>query len=165
MAQGTCGTDVTRAIAALLLVAVLAAHYAHAQPPTADKSIAKDRIFRLSAGKTVAKPVKLGFFGTIFHLILEQVNDTKSAYNQISDLVGNQFTDDNVVTPEPEPVNGTTTESTKISRQEFLKILDRNLKGLARLRALEWREARKDSWANLQGYKNELFGEQKSGKR
>lgn len=29
-------------------------------------------------------------------LNLQQINDTKSAYNQISDLVGNQFTDDNV---------------------------------------------------------------------
>ncbi|KAI5640542.1 hypothetical protein NE865_07087 [Phthorimaea operculella] len=111
-------------------------------PPTAENSIAKDRIFRLSAGKSVAKPVQLGFFGTIFHLILEQINDTKSAYNQVSELLGNQFTDDNAPTSTPDPTgNETTTESTKISRQEFLKILDRNLKGLARLRALEWREA------------------------
>ncbi|VVC87488.1 unnamed protein product [Leptidea sinapis] len=41
----------------------------------------------------------------------------------------------------------TTTESNKITRQEFLKILDRNLKGLARLRSLEWREAKKESIA------------------
>lgn len=44
---------------------------------------------------------------------------------------------------EPDPANNGTTESTTISRSEFLKILDRNLKGLARLRSLEWREARK----------------------
>lgn len=32
--------------------------------------------------------------------VFQQINDTKSAYNQISDLVGNQFTDDNVSMPE-----------------------------------------------------------------
>lgn len=42
----------------------------------------------------------------------------------------------------PKPNNGTA-EAAKITRAEFLKILDRNFKGLARLRNLEWREARK----------------------
>lgn len=50
-----------------------------------------------------------------------------------------------VVTKAPDP-NSDTTQTPKISRQEFLKILDRNLKGLARLRDLEWREARKVSY-------------------
>ncbi|XP_026319418.1 uncharacterized protein LOC113229942 [Hyposmocoma kahamanoa] len=165
MAQGSRG--VVTGLAALLAVAIAAQHLtAHAQTPTtAEKSIAKDRTFRLSAGRKEAQAPKWGFFGTIFHLILEQINDTKSAYNQISDLVGNQFTDDNTVTPEPNPSNDGSTETPKISRQEFLNILDRNLKGLARLRALEWREARKDSWKNLQGYKDELFGSKRSGRK
>lgn len=47
------------------------------------------------------------------------------------------------VTTTPDPSNNGTTESPKITRAEFLKILDRNLKGLSRLRNLEWREAKK----------------------
>lgn len=48
-----------------------------------------------------------------------------------------------VVPTEADPNNNGTTETPKISRAEFLRILDRNLKGLARLRNLEWREAKK----------------------
>ncbi|CAG4978906.1 unnamed protein product [Parnassius apollo] len=137
-----------------------------AQPPTADASINKDRALRLvslKAGKNVAKTPQRGFFGTIFNLIVEQINDTKSAYNQISDLVNNQFADNDVVRPSPNATAATngTTEAPKITRAEFLKILDRNLKGLARLRSLEWREAKKDSWANLNNYKNEIFSDRK----
>lgn len=44
--------------------------------------------------------------------------------------------------PPPTDNNGTT-ESPKITRSEFLKIIDRNLKGLNRLRNLEWKEAKK----------------------
>ncbi|KAH9636544.1 hypothetical protein HF086_014805 [Spodoptera exigua] len=71
------------------------------QPSTADEIIEKDRNARQSAtraGRHVAGTPKRGFFGTIFHVILEQINDTKSAYNQISDLVNSQFADDNVST-------------------------------------------------------------------
>uniref|UniRef100_A0A2H1VWI8 SFRICE_025092 n=1 Tax=Spodoptera frugiperda TaxID=7108 RepID=A0A2H1VWI8_SPOFR len=125
-----------------------------------DEIIEKDRNARQSAiraGRHVAGAPKRGFFGTIFHVILEQINDTKSAYNQISDLVNNQFADDNAVTTTPDPSNNGTTESPKITRAEFLKILDRNLKGLSRLRNLEWREAKKDSAANIRMYKDEIF--------
>ncbi|CAK1601989.1 unnamed protein product [Parnassius mnemosyne] len=138
-----------------------------AQPPTADASINKDRALRLvslRAGKNVATTPKRGFFGTIFNLIVEQINDTKSAYTQISDLVNNQFAENDIVTPTSNATaasNGTT-EAPKITRAEFLKILDRNLKGLARLRSLEWREAKKDSWANLDNYKNEIFSQRKA---
>ncbi|XP_013135306.1 PREDICTED: uncharacterized protein LOC106100808 isoform X2 [Papilio polytes] len=139
---------------------------AAAQPPTADASISKDRALRyvtLKAGKNVATTPQRGFFGTIFSLIVEQINDTKSAYNQISGLVNNQFAD-NDDKSKPKPNNGTA-EAAKITRAEFLKILDRNFKGLARLRNLEWREARKDSWANLVEYKNEIFSGKKARNR
>ncbi|CAH2050365.1 unnamed protein product, partial [Iphiclides podalirius] len=145
------------ALSALLIATVLILP-ATAQPPTADASINKDRTLRLvsiKAGKNVAKTPQKGFFGTIFGLILEQINDTKSAYSQISELVNNQFVDDNAAPP-LNTTNGTS-DATKITIGEFLKILDRNLKGLARLRNLEWREARKDSWTNLVNYKNEVF--------
>ncbi|XP_063821312.1 uncharacterized protein LOC135071455 [Ostrinia nubilalis] len=154
-------------LAALMVVTIMAPHFS-AQPPTAEKSIEKDRTQRqaaVKAGKQVATTPKWGFFGTIFHLILEQINDTKSAYTQISDLLTNQFVDDNAVTNSPAPSTNGSTETPKISRQEFLKILDRNLKGLARLRNLEWREAKKDSMANLRGYKDEIFRGKKSSKR
>lgn len=52
------------------------------------------------------------------------------------------------VTTTPDPSNNGTTESPKITRAEFLKILDRNLKGLSRLRNLEWREAKKVYFLN-----------------
>ncbi|XP_052757601.1 uncharacterized protein LOC113518452 [Galleria mellonella] len=158
------------ALTTLVIIATIAPHFS-AQPPSADKAIDKDRIYRQTAvksGKNVATAPKWGFFGTIFHLILEQINDTKSAYNQISDLVNNQFSDDNAITMPPETVNGTT-QTPKISRSEFLKILERNLKGLVRLRNLEWREAKKDSMTNLREYKDEIFrgrknvGERKKG--
>ncbi|XP_022129362.1 uncharacterized protein LOC111003258 [Pieris rapae] len=150
-------------LGSILIVAVIAT-LANAQPPTADESIGRDRIQRqssLRAGKSVAIKPKWGFFGTIFNVILEQINDTKSAYNQISELVNNQFVDEKEVIPPPDESNNATTPSPKITRKEFLNILDRNLKGLARLRNLEWREAKKDSWNNLQGYWNELFGDKK----
>ncbi|XP_059050441.1 uncharacterized protein LOC131845399 [Achroia grisella] len=146
------------ALAALVIIAIIAPHFT-AHPPSADKAIDKDRLYRQTAvksGKNVANTPKWGFFGTIFHLILEQINDTKSAYNQISDLVNNQFTDDNTITVSPDTVNGTT-QAPKISRSEFLNILERNLKGLVRLRNLEWREARKDTMTNLRQYKDEIF--------
>lgn len=142
-----------------LMIIALVTSQLTSQPSTADKSINRDRITRKAPVNTRsihAKP-KWGFFGTIFHLILEQVNDTKSAYNQISDLVNNQFSDDKRP-PQPTTASNGTTETPRISRAEFLNILDRNLKGLRRLRDLEWREAWKDSKANLVGYKNEAFG-------
>ncbi|XP_045510649.1 uncharacterized protein LOC123705715 isoform X2 [Colias croceus] len=151
-------------LASILIVGVIAT-VVTAQPPLADESIGKDRALRQSsirAGKSVAVKPKWGFFGTIFNVILEQINDTKSAYTQISDLVNNQFVDDKAVTMPPDPSNNGTTKPPQITRQEFLKILDRNLKGLARLRNLEWREAKKDSWSNLQGYWGELFGSKKT---
>ncbi|XP_049692229.2 uncharacterized protein LOC110374068 isoform X1 [Helicoverpa armigera] len=137
-----------------------------AQPPTADEVIEKDRTARqaaVRAGRHIAVAPKRGFFGTIFHVILEQINDTKSAYNQISELVNNQFADENAVTSPPDPSLNGTTETPKITRAEFLKILDRNLKGLNRLRNLEWREAKKDSAANIRLYKEELFKGKKTG--
>nr|XP_034831263.1 uncharacterized protein LOC117988250 [Maniola hyperantus]XP_034831272.1 uncharacterized protein LOC117988250 [Maniola hyperantus]XP_034831281.1 uncharacterized protein LOC117988250 [Maniola hyperantus] len=151
-------------LAAFITVAVVA-HLVAAQPPLADESIGKDKAIRQSlirAGKNVATKPKWGFFGTVFNLILEQINDTKSAYNQVSDLVNNQFVNENAVTVTPDTSTNGTTETPKITRTEFLRILDRNLKGLARLRNLEWREARKDSWSNIQGYWNEVFAGKKS---
>ncbi|XP_075972143.1 uncharacterized protein LOC142973976 [Anticarsia gemmatalis] len=136
-----------------------------AQLSTADELIEKDRAARhllFKTGNDVAGNPKRGFFGTIFHVILEQINDTKSAYNQISELVSNQFADENAVTSAPDPSNNGTTETPKITRSEFLRILDRNLKGLSRLRNLEWREARKDTAANLKAYKDEIFRAKKS---
>lgn len=41
------------------------------------------------------------------------------------------------------PSTNGTTPTPRITRAEFLKILERNLIGLARLRNLEWREAKK----------------------
>ncbi|XP_045528245.1 uncharacterized protein LOC123716516 [Pieris brassicae] len=154
-------------LASILIVAVIAT-LANAQPPTAEESIGQDRFQRQSsvrAGKSAAIKPKWGFFGTIFSVILEEINDTKSAYNQISELVNNQFVDEKVVIPPPDKSNNGTSPSPKITRKEFLNILDRNLKGLARLRNLEWREAKKDSWNNIQGYWNELFGDKKKRTR
>ncbi|XP_041975268.1 uncharacterized protein LOC121730332 [Aricia agestis] len=148
----------------VVLAVAAAAPMAAAQRNTADSSIAKDRVFRqsvLSTGKNVPAKPKWGFFGTIFTVILEQINETKSAYNQISDLVNNNFADDNAV-PATTDATTNTTEATKITRKEFLQILDRNLKGLARLRNLEWREAKKDSRANLKEYWNEIFSGKKT---
>ncbi|CAH0724837.1 unnamed protein product, partial [Brenthis ino] len=152
------------ALTTLIIAAV--ALLVSAQPPLANESIGKDKALRgslLRAGKNVATKPKWGFFGTVFNLIVEQINDTKSAYSQISDLVNKQFIDDNqAVTGTPDKPNNGTTESPKITRSEFLRIIDRNLKGLARLRNLEWRESKKDSWSNVQGYWNEIFAGKKS---
>ncbi|KAJ8736391.1 hypothetical protein PYW08_007047 [Mythimna loreyi] len=146
------------ALVAIVFVAIISPCFS-ALPSTADDVIEKDRTARQSAiraGRHIAVAPKRGFFGTIFHVILEQINDTKSAYNQISELVNNQFADENAVTAPPDPSNNAT-EAPIITRAEFLKILDRNLKGLSRLRNLEWREAKKDSAANIRIYKDEIF--------
>ncbi|GBP60787.1 Mariner Mos1 transposase [Eumeta japonica] len=162
---GASRRNMSRVRGAVLVVLMVAlAVQLTAQPPTAEEAIARDRTARqaaVKAGRLVATKPKWGFFGTIFHLILEQVNDTKSAYNQISDLVNSQFSDNDPTTTLP-PDSNATTRAPKITRAEFLKILDRNLKGLQRLRSLEWREAMKDSMANLRGYKNEIFGKKAS---
>ncbi|XP_063395231.1 uncharacterized protein LOC134680112 [Cydia fagiglandana] len=165
----TIGKRAVTVLAAITIIAVAVPCFT-AQPPSADESPAKDRTIRqaVQARKRVAQTPKWGFFGTIFHVILEQVNDTKSAYNQISDLVNGQFTDDQpgvTAAPAPDPADNGTTPTPKISRAEFLKILERNLKGLQRLRQLEWREAKKDSMANIQRYKEEIFGGKKPRKR
>ncbi|KAJ0182553.1 hypothetical protein K1T71_001922 [Dendrolimus kikuchii] len=162
MAPGAQGFMFTTLVAVAVIAIVI-----QAQPRTADQAIQKDKVIRqvaIKAGYPVARKPKWGFFGTIFSLILEQINDTKSAYNQISDLVNNQFVPDNAVTTQPVTINGTT-ETPKITRAEFLNILDRNLKGLARLRNLEWREAKKDSAANLGAYKDEVFRGKKARNR
>ncbi|KAI8438449.1 hypothetical protein MSG28_010960 [Choristoneura fumiferana] len=94
--QTTMGRRGITVLAALTIIAVVLPCFT-GQPPTAEESIGKDRNLRQTAdkiGKRVAHTPKWGFFGTIFHLILEQVNDTKSAYTQISDLVNGQFSDD-----------------------------------------------------------------------
>ncbi|CAG9796641.1 unnamed protein product [Diatraea saccharalis] len=155
MAQGA-----RRALLATLMVTVVVVPHFTAQPPSVDKSIEKDRTNRQSAikaGRQVATTPKWGFFGTIFHLILEQINDTKSAYNQINEEVNSRFSNDNSLKKMPQAATNGSTEAPKLSRTEFLKVLDRNLKGLARLRNLEWREAKKDTLTNLRGYKDEIF--------
>ncbi|XP_053617377.1 uncharacterized protein LOC128679276 [Plodia interpunctella] len=154
-------------LCSFMIIAIIAPHFT-AEPPTADQSINKDRTNRqaaIKAGKRVPTTPKWGFFGTVFHLILEQINDTKSAYSQISELVNNQFADDNAVNKAANSNSNDTTEAPKISRAEFLKILDRNLKGLARLRNLENRIAKEDSMKNLRRYKDEIFGKKNQNRR
>lgn len=141
-----------------LFIAIVSPHVP-IQPLTADIT-EKNRSARhllFKSVNNVSQTAERGFLGTIFNIISEQINDIKSAYSQITDLVSKQFIDENVVTLAPDLSDNVTTKAPRLTRREFLRILDRNLKGLARLRNLEWREAMKDSSANLKAYKEEIF--------
>ncbi|XP_065158734.1 uncharacterized protein [Atheta coriaria] len=102
---------------------------------------------------------KPGFFRTLFSVVFDQYNDTKYTINKISSLVNDNFLPENappVVSTTPSSIDpnvSTTKAPYKITRSEFNRIVQRNLRGLARLYNIELRDALKQSDKNWAEYK------------
>lgn len=121
--------------------------------------------YRRAIGK--AKP---GFFWTLGSSIFQQFNETKNAYQQIRRLLNDQFLDERrpakispptTTSPPPTGTGPTTTTTTtqapfKITRNEFNRILMRNLRGLVRLYNLELDAANKQSVINRAEFNKQL---------
>ncbi|XP_068083507.1 uncharacterized protein [Anabrus simplex] len=98
-----------------------------------------------------AKGNKAGIFALLNQLIAETQNDTRSAYRQITDILNENIVDEKTLmsTTPPPAVNGTTEEPPIIlTRQQLLRVLRRNLRGLTRLFNQEVDMAVKDSNRN-----------------
>ncbi|CAH2006575.1 unnamed protein product [Acanthoscelides obtectus] len=85
-----------------------------------------------------------GFFKTLFSVMFEQWNDTKNTIQSVNKQVNDNFLPEDYV-PTPPPKDSNTTEPFRITRKEFNKIIQRNLRGIRRLYDLELKEALKQS--------------------
>ncbi|XP_018561406.1 uncharacterized protein LOC108903650 isoform X1 [Anoplophora glabripennis] len=96
--------------------------------------------------RAIKKP---GFFRTLFSVIYEQWNDTKNTFGTINNLINDNFLPDNApvteATTPSDPNASTTAAPYKISRKEFNRIVQRNLKGLQRLYNIELQDALQQS--------------------
>ncbi|XP_060531246.1 uncharacterized protein LOC132704926 [Cylas formicarius] len=108
-----------------------------------------NQVYVIRPKRATRKP---GFFRTLFQVTMEQFRDTKDTYRKVNDMINDNFLPENVpvtTTPRVESNNATTTAAPyKITRSEFNKIIQRNVKGLARLFNIELREALKQSDKN-----------------
>ncbi|KAL3265263.1 hypothetical protein HHI36_009477 [Cryptolaemus montrouzieri] len=95
---------------------------------------------------------KQGFIKTLFQVGFEQWADTQNTLNKISKMLNDNFLPENAASTTP----SSTTESSdpnvttkkppyRITRSEFMKILNRNVKGLRRLFDIELKEALQQS--------------------
>jgi len=116
--------------------------------------------------RAVLKP--LGFFGKIAYmggLLFQQYNDTTSSFSRIRDILNDQFSDTATKGPKVEQSTSepgeTTTERYRISRAEFGKIVNRNLRGLQKLMRIELADAKNQSRYTKQEYAKELFDQLK----
>ncbi|XP_044730466.1 uncharacterized protein LOC123293652 [Chrysoperla carnea] len=104
-----------------------------------------------------------GFFGMIGQLFYQQVNETTSAYRQISKIIRSNFIDPNEVTttttPSSDPNATTTMAPYRITREDFFGILRRNLRGLIRLFQVEIKDALNQSRYSISDYRKEFSNE------
>nr|CAI5868769.1 unnamed protein product [Callosobruchus analis] len=73
-----------------------------------------------------------GFFKTLFSVIYEQWSDTKNTIQSVNKQINDNFLPEDYV-------------PYRITRKEFNKIIQRNLRGIRRLYDLELKEALKQS--------------------
>ncbi|CAO1386432.1 unnamed protein product [Diamesa serratosioi] len=112
----------------------------------------------------------LGFFGKIAFmggLLFQQYNDTSNSLGRIRDILYDNFSDtatkkppsaSDVTTSEP---GETTTEKYRISRAEFGKILNKNLRGIRKLMRIELADAKNQSRFSIAEYKQEYYNQVK----
>ncbi|CAO1383229.1 unnamed protein product [Diamesa hyperborea] len=112
----------------------------------------------------------LGFFGKIAFmggLIFQQYNETTNAFGRIRDILMDNFSDtatkkppsaSDATTSEP---GETTTEKYRISRAEFGKILNKNLRGIRKLMRIELADAKNQSRYSIADYKKEYYDQVK----
>ncbi|XP_034237334.1 uncharacterized protein LOC117642849 [Thrips palmi] len=120
---------------------------------------------------------KQSTFTLLRQLIAETANETRTAFNQIGDILGSQFADSrpqaatttttsttpaapadaNSSSVSTEATSTTTTEAPyRISRQELFSILQRNSIGIGRVFRREYDQAMQDSKVNLNRFKQEF---------
>ncbi|KAH1020526.1 hypothetical protein HUJ04_010168 [Dendroctonus ponderosae] len=109
---------------------------------------------------------KPGFFRTLFSVVGEQYTDTKDTFRKVNDMINDNFLPENAhnapvtETTTSKDVNATTTMAPyKITRNEFNKIIRRNLRGLVRLFNIELEDSLKQSKITQAEYKKELSKE------
>ncbi|XP_045480290.1 uncharacterized protein LOC123684858 isoform X2 [Harmonia axyridis] len=94
---------------------------------------------------------RTGFVKTLFQVAYEQWADTRNTFGKINKMLNDNFAPEGaaaatVSTTESSDPNATTTKAPyRITRNEFSRILRRNVKGLVRLFNLELDEALKQS--------------------
>ncbi|CRK87241.1 CLUMA_CG001043, isoform A [Clunio marinus] len=110
----------------------------------------------------------LGFFGKIAYmggLLFQQYNETTNAFGRIRDILQDQFSDTATKGPVVEQSTSepdeTTTEKYRISRAEFGKIVNRNLRGLQKLMRIELADAKNQSRYTKQEYLKQLYDQLK----
>ncbi|XP_052124768.1 uncharacterized protein LOC113207209 [Frankliniella occidentalis] len=124
---------------------------------------------------------KQSTFSLLRRLISETANETRTAFNQIGDILGSQFSDSQSRTTTARTTTTSTTTSSslssdagstssstpstttttteapyRISRQELFGILQRNSIGIGRLFRREYDSAMQDSKVNLNRFKQEF---------
>ncbi|XP_017775649.1 PREDICTED: uncharacterized protein LOC108561995 [Nicrophorus vespilloides] len=126
-----------------------------------DDNVKDEKISRISNDQyqrikraTVRKP---GFFRTLFSVIYEQWNDTRNTVGTVNKLVNDNFLPENAppveTTTSADPNATTKAPQFRISRNEFNRILRRNLKGIIRLYNIELKDALKQSDKNYAEFK------------
>ncbi|KAJ3659178.1 hypothetical protein Zmor_010881 [Zophobas morio] len=144
-----------RSLLLLLITTCLVLALQSTETARANKLISSQQISR---DKRLIFKKKPGFFRTLFSVVFEQWNDTKHTFRNVSRLINDNFA------PESAPVmqtttassdpNATTTEAPfKLTRTEFNKLLNRNLRGLIRLTNIELQDALKVSEQNYAAFK------------
>lgn len=107
----------------------------------------------------ILKRINLVFlFYFVLFFIFQTINDTRSAIQQISELVSNTFSPESttpkfpaIMTPKKSENNETNSDENssdtgfKPTPQEFQNLIRRNIKGLIRLFNIEWNDAIKVS--------------------
>ncbi|KAK9875883.1 hypothetical protein WA026_009669 [Henosepilachna vigintioctopunctata] len=106
---------------------------------------------RVPLKRTTPKP---GFIKTVFQAAYEQWTDTRDTLNKINKMLNDNFIPESAVssttvasTDNSDPNATTTRAPYRITRNEFSRILRRNVNGLVRLFNLELADALKESRA------------------
>ncbi|CAG5097197.1 Protein of unknown function, partial [Cotesia congregata] len=129
--------------------------------------------------KRVVRQVKKqrpGFFWTLFSVIFETINDTRSTIQQVGDVLAENIVSDTTTeAPKISPqgkhtavtasadvtISATNQTSTteapfKLTRSTLENIVRRNVRGLVRLFNIEWKDAVTQSRANIKKFRKEL---------
>ncbi|KAL3265264.1 hypothetical protein HHI36_009477 [Cryptolaemus montrouzieri] len=156
-----CAKILTRSVVVLLIASCVMVHMQSTTQvsPKARRTTPKQGFIKtLFQGMNyLVGPVRMvydgiSFSNSFFTIIDEQWADTQNTLNKISKMLNDNFLPENAASTTP----SSTTESSdpnvttkkppyRITRSEFMKILNRNVKGLRRLFDIELKEALQQS--------------------
>ncbi|KAJ8679332.1 hypothetical protein QAD02_015119 [Eretmocerus hayati] len=149
---------------------------------TPEKSIKQQQKPRTSRQNQNTKKQRPGFFWTIAKATYQSFNDTRSAIQQISEIINKSIPDEPPRKKKPngnanikKPISGggapaastnntmqvTTTEPStstefKLTRPKLQSLVSRNVKGLVRLFKIEWQDAMSESRKSIQEFRKDL---------